>query len=285
VRTFVLVALAGCGFQPRAARIGDGGADGALDGMFDAAPDGPADTDGDGVPDAVDNCPTLANPDQRDHDVDGRGDVCDLCPHIPEAFDLDSDGDGVGNSCDPHPATAGDRRALWSGFYDATDIMGWPVSGSASVSLGRLVIGTTTGGFQYILPPMQFTNAYVVTGVRAVAVGAASPAIEIQTGNNTVSQAYACYVATTATTDVYAYDFWPGQMAQAASKSWAGTFAANSDFVVADKIAANVHTCSFTQAATIAAPTQSAGPHAGYMLLGAQNATAAYDYVFVVEMP
>jgi hypothetical protein len=174
---------------------------------------------------------------------------------------------------------------LWRGFYDTNDIMGWPVSSTDSVSLGRLVIGTTTGGFQYTFPPMQFTNAYVVAGVRAVAVGAPSPAIEIQTGNNTVNQAYACYVATTATTDVYAYDFWPSQMAQAASKPWTGTFAASSDFVVTDKIAANVHTCSFTQGATTAAPTQSAGPHAGYVLLGAQNATAAYDYVFVVEMP
>ena len=36
------------------------------------------DSDGDGVGDAVDNCPAAANPDQVDTDGDGIGDVCDL---------------------------------------------------------------------------------------------------------------------------------------------------------------------------------------------------------------
>jgi hypothetical protein len=36
-----------------------------------------ADADHDGVPDAVDNCPLVANPDQEDADGDGRGDACE----------------------------------------------------------------------------------------------------------------------------------------------------------------------------------------------------------------
>ena len=35
------------------------------------------DTDGDGVPDAGDNCPSMANTDQADGDGDGTGDACD----------------------------------------------------------------------------------------------------------------------------------------------------------------------------------------------------------------
>jgi hypothetical protein len=39
-----------------------------------------ADTDGDGIPDDLDNCPTLANPTQADTDSDGVGDACDASP-------------------------------------------------------------------------------------------------------------------------------------------------------------------------------------------------------------
>jgi hypothetical protein len=38
------------------------------------------DVDGDGVPDAEDNCPAVPNPGQEDTDGDGVGDVCDSCP-------------------------------------------------------------------------------------------------------------------------------------------------------------------------------------------------------------
>ena len=51
------------------------------------------DTDSDGVPDSLDNCPTKANPNQADLDADGQGDACDP----------DRDGDGVPNSIDPFP--------------------------------------------------------------------------------------------------------------------------------------------------------------------------------------
>jgi hypothetical protein len=39
-----------------------------------------ADADGDGIPDLVDNCPNVANPDQKDTDGDGIGDACDGAP-------------------------------------------------------------------------------------------------------------------------------------------------------------------------------------------------------------
>jgi len=39
------------------------------------------DPDGDGIPDADDNCPNDFNPDQADSDTDKIGDVCDNCPN------------------------------------------------------------------------------------------------------------------------------------------------------------------------------------------------------------
>lgn len=61
------------------------------------------DEDGDGVADALDNCPNDDNPDQLDSDSDGVGDVCDNCRDLGNADQADGDGDGYGDVCDNCP--------------------------------------------------------------------------------------------------------------------------------------------------------------------------------------
>lgn len=77
----------------------------------------PSDLDGDGVPDAADNCVQAANADQADMDGDGPGDACDPdadgdavldagpypdnCRLVPNTDQADRDRNGVGAACDP----------------------------------------------------------------------------------------------------------------------------------------------------------------------------------------
>jgi hypothetical protein len=75
----------------------------------------PADKDGDGIANNLDNCPNDANADQLDTDTDGKGDVCDPdddndgVTDADEALNgsnplvADTDGDGLSDLVDPAP--------------------------------------------------------------------------------------------------------------------------------------------------------------------------------------
>ena len=67
------------------------------------------DTDGDGVPDSIDNCPGVWNPDQADMDGNGIGDACDP----------DIDGDGILNEADTCPSAKPVKIIGTSTFFDS----------------------------------------------------------------------------------------------------------------------------------------------------------------------
>jgi len=78
------------------------GGDAVVEATFDY------DTDGDGIPDGSDDCPSLADPEQTDTDADGYGDACDD----------DDDNDGVADDGDPAPM---DPAACGDADIDACD--------------------------------------------------------------------------------------------------------------------------------------------------------------------
>jgi len=118
------------------------------------------DTDGDGIDDPVDRCPTVANTDQADLDGDGIGDACDpdidgdgignaedSCATVANADQADRDGDGIGDACDP--ILIGDR--VWSdtdldGVQDPDEV-GVPGIWLTLRDAGGAVLDTTLTGF------------------------------------------------------------------------------------------------------------------------------------------
>ncbi|MBW2421378.1 MAG: thrombospondin type 3 repeat-containing protein, partial [Deltaproteobacteria bacterium] len=81
------------------------------------------DSDEDGHPDGLDNCPNVPNEDQSDVDGDGVGDVCDNGPDTYNPGQEDSNGNGIGDACDFPPSvcpcnglevTAGTTTTTWN---------------------------------------------------------------------------------------------------------------------------------------------------------------------------
>jgi cysteine-rich repeat protein len=140
------------------------------------------DSDGDGIPNAMDNCPNVFNPIrpmdngmQADADADGVGDACDPCPldantstctvynpndtdgdgvlnamdncpSVPNADQKDTDGDGKGDACDacPNAANPGSQGCPATIYQ----IKQGTVAAGATVALtNQLVTGRSTKGY------------------------------------------------------------------------------------------------------------------------------------------
>jgi hypothetical protein len=122
------------GFCTSGSDVADAPADIAT---IDAAIDGSplVDSDGDGIDDADDNCPLVANPGQENEDGDRFGDACDPCPIEANDSPSDPDGDGLADSCDPHPTVGGDTLVLFEGFHHGIPA-GWTVTGGTATQMG-----------------------------------------------------------------------------------------------------------------------------------------------------
>src|SRR4029077_9143951 len=110
------------------------------------------DSDGDGIPDSQDNCPTVFNPGQEDTDGDGIGDVCDNCPSVPNPGQEDSNFNGIGDACESATSTvtntndsgAGSLRQAVADANDG-DTIDFNLTYPATITLitGQLVVGNS----------------------------------------------------------------------------------------------------------------------------------------------
>jgi cytosine/adenosine deaminase-related metal-dependent hydrolase len=119
------------------------------------------DQDGDGIPDELDNCPTIFNPvrpmdggRQADADLDGIGDACDPCPLNEGTEDCavftgaDLDNDGVPNGVDNCPEKANPDQADGDkdGRGDACDSCEQPNPGAVPCELPIATIRNPAAG-------------------------------------------------------------------------------------------------------------------------------------------
>lgn len=157
---------------------GDGGGP-AVDGAVDASCVG--DLDCDGFADDIDDCPTVANPDQHDEDADTRGDACDNCPARANLDQADTtevaagaSADGVGDVCDPHPTT-GDRLVAF--YAMAADDGQWQFTDTNTSFAGDALVFSGVGTGKRVAfhpaPRDASEQVHVVAGVLIETIGVA----------------------------------------------------------------------------------------------------------------
>lgn len=117
-------------------------------------PPDPNDSDGDGVTNAMDNCPSVPNADQADADMDGKGDACDACP------------------MDANPGPLGCPASIYE-IKNGTVPVGTAVSLSGALVTGRHAAGfflqVKQGDPDYVGP--DYSGVYVYNPGNTVAVG------------------------------------------------------------------------------------------------------------------
>jgi thrombospondin type 3 repeat protein len=290
----VSLALCACSFDHGLSSAGGSGGAGPDAASGSGSGSATVDSDHDGIPDSIDNCIHVFNPDQHNKDGDDRGDACDVCPHLYDTG-ADSDNDGVGDACDPRPMDPGDHIAMFEGFYGAVSwspVIGantWQYDGTSAHQ------PNVDGIYQLVRTDLDLGNVFVDVKVRVNALGpsATRKSAGIVLGYQATDDYYFCGLATTGTTaeidagkmfsGVNSFDYQSATFAAPMQDSgWtvlqARTSQPPNGDTSLDCVAARGATTGDAQYSTQA---DAGGP----IGLRTNSADASFDYVFVVEVP
>ena len=155
------------------------------------------DSDGDGIPNAQDNCPGTFNPKrpmdngkQGDADSDGTGDACDICPTTahstscapPQPGDADGDGTADGQDNCPFDGNPGQADADNDGKGDACDAC--PTDANPGTQACPPVPGVLISVYDAKDPAGALLNTQVqLKGALVTAVNAAGFFVQVHPGD------------------------------------------------------------------------------------------------------
>ncbi len=246
------------------------------------------DDDNDGIPNGMDNCPTVANPNQHDEDGDGYGDACDPCPVTANTVEVDSDGDGVGDSCDPHPQDPTDHIAIFQTFGDVPSAnAGWDVYGPWTEDMNSLTIAATGGAHGDLCLAMKDTDSQKIwTSVTITATSCAGGngcggGIIMEKSPNG-SDGVSCDLVSAQTGNALGLDH---AMSNGTMTIGSGALAwtIGTRYPLVMTRSGQQYTCtSGTELAAGMSGMTNANPEMGVWLA---NASAKFDYLFVVTSP
>jgi len=287
-----MLLLGGCSFElVPSAGSGIDGSTPVIDAPRDAriidAPPSTPDIDLDGVLNGADNCPSVANPNQRNHDGDNRGDACDVCPHLSSTIHADNDADGIGDDCDPRPSLPGDQVAIWDGFYADSPALSWNTVGTWTLDNGTLQ--QTALGTNYIVVPGALTRTFVQMAATVDSVGGVSATLGPFAGDvyPATTQSYGCLVqrdTSTLTPQTFvATAYWSGGSGFT-KVSWGGSLAVGKSYAFTETLAGSLECAVRESGGFVSSDTESVGPIVGRPGIYMDDVSARVDYLFIVTI-